>query len=311
MFYCHFPDQLLCVYDKKYNVLKRLNRAPLDWLEMKTTGMADIVLVNSQFTSKIFRETFPSLKKTKLNVLYLSLNTETFDAYLNKFQTESTETSLNSIQLDNIEELSKSDNKTFLFVSINRYERKKDLNLAIKAMYELKQKVDSNKWDKCHLVMAGGYDPRVNENVTHYIELRDLATTLNLNDKISFMRSISDSQKVQLLKRAFCLIYTPTNEHFGIVPIEAMYCEKPVIATNTGGPLETVGDEQTGYLALPNPDQFAIKMRKLIDDPNIQQAFAQSARRRVIEKFSFLAFKKCLDDVMKSLIDIDKRKKAD
>ena len=48
MFYCHFPDQLLCVYDKKYNVLKRIYRAPLDWLEMKTTGMADVILVNSQ-----------------------------------------------------------------------------------------------------------------------------------------------------------------------------------------------------------------------------------------------------------------------
>ena len=39
LFYCHFPDQLLCVYDKRKQFMKRLYRLPLDWLETKTTGM--------------------------------------------------------------------------------------------------------------------------------------------------------------------------------------------------------------------------------------------------------------------------------
>lgn len=38
LFYCHFPDQLLCVYDKKKECFKRIYRAPLDWLETVTTG---------------------------------------------------------------------------------------------------------------------------------------------------------------------------------------------------------------------------------------------------------------------------------
>lgn len=315
MFYCHYPDQLLCVYDKRTNFLKRLYRAPIDWAEMKTTGMADAVLVNSQFTSKTFRQTFPSLKSTKLDVLYPSLNTDAFDAYLDKFSNEETcdeeKCKLNDFQLENLEEMSKTKGKKYLFVSINRYERKKDLKLAIKAMKELKSKVDYTKWNECHLVMAGGYDPRVSENVQHYLELRELAVSLDLDEKISFMRSITDKQKVELLRKAFCLVYTPTNEHFGIVPVEAMYCEKPVIATNTGGPLETVAHDQTGYLAPAEPEQFALKMAKLVEDPLIQQEFASAARRRVIEKFSFMSFKKNLGNIMKSLVDIDKRKRAD
>ena len=76
MFYCHYPDQLLCVYDKKYNILKRLYRVPLDWLEMKTTGMADVILVNSEFTSKMFRNTFPTLKSLlELIVIILYMRT--------------------------------------------------------------------------------------------------------------------------------------------------------------------------------------------------------------------------------------------
>ena len=54
-----------------------------------------------------------------------------------------------------------------------------------------------------------------------------------------------------LLKSAKLLVYTPTNEHFGIVPLEAMLAGVPVLATNTGGPLETVVDGKTGWLCPP------------------------------------------------------------
>ena len=97
LFYCHFPDQLLCVYDKRRNLLKRLYRAPLDWLEMTTTGMADIVLVNSNFTAKIFRDTFKKLGDKQIDVLYPSLNTDSFDALLNQFVDSSSSTSLNEM----------------------------------------------------------------------------------------------------------------------------------------------------------------------------------------------------------------------
>jgi len=49
MFYCHFPDMLLT---DRCTVVKWLYRAPIDWLEERTTGMADCVLVNSQFTGR-------------------------------------------------------------------------------------------------------------------------------------------------------------------------------------------------------------------------------------------------------------------
>ena len=47
LFYCHFPDMLLT---QRRTFLKRLYRGPIDWLEEKTTGMADTILVNSKFT---------------------------------------------------------------------------------------------------------------------------------------------------------------------------------------------------------------------------------------------------------------------
>lgn len=41
LFYCHFPDQLLT---QRKSALKRLYRAPIDWVEERTTGMADMVV---------------------------------------------------------------------------------------------------------------------------------------------------------------------------------------------------------------------------------------------------------------------------
>ena len=51
IFYCHFPDMLLT---KRQSFLKSMYRLPLDYLEEKTTGMADCILVNSKFTGSYY-----------------------------------------------------------------------------------------------------------------------------------------------------------------------------------------------------------------------------------------------------------------
>ena len=125
------------------------------------------------------------------------------------------------------------------FLSINRYERKKNIGLAIRAFARLGSV-------RARLVVAGGYDSRVPENVEHHAELVELARELGVADRTVFLRSPSDQEKVWLLRSSWCLVYTPAGEHFGIVPLEAMYCSTPVIAVNSGGPTETVVHEQTG-----------------------------------------------------------------
>lgn len=59
-----------------------------------------------------------------------------------------------------------------MITSLNRYERKKDIPLALKACAGLKK--------PAKVVIAGGYDERVLENVEHHLELVNLAKKLNL-----------------------------------------------------------------------------------------------------------------------------------
>ena len=144
-------------------------------------GMADVILVNSKFTSKIFRDTFRTLNSKKLEVLYPSLNTDKFDTLLNELSKQpEKESDLIDTEKENLKELERSRGKKFVFLSINRYERKKDLKLALKAMHSMKAKLSPELWEQCHLIMAGGYDSRVIENVGHYKELKEISDDLGL-----------------------------------------------------------------------------------------------------------------------------------
>lgn len=275
-FYCHFPDLLL---SQRTSFIKSLYRLPLDFLEEVTTGFADATFVNSEFTAKTFATTFKFLNVLcpAPKVLYPSLNFSAFDS--------------SPISVDDT-----VPKGCCVFLSINRFERKKNLPLALHAMAALRKLLGPKEFSKVHLVMAGGYDSRVVENVEHFDELAALTTELDLEQSVTFKRSFSDEEKVGLLHRAAALIYTPTNEHFGICPLEAMYMSRPVIACNSGGPKESVRDCVTGYLCETNPEAFADKMELLTKNESLRSSLGESGRSRVVSLFSFAAFTKQINE---------------
>ena len=148
------------------------------------------------------------------------------------------------------------------------------------------------------VVLTGGYDDRVTENKEHHLELCKLAEQYNLNSKVTFVRSFSDAQKLSLLNQCSCLIYTPSHEHFGIVPIEAMYMKRPVIAVNSGGPLETVQNGVTGFLCNPDAESFALAMKEFLKNPSLSSTMGEAGKENVIKKFSFDVFAQHLHSIV-------------
>ena len=285
IFYCHFPDQLL---SKPEGWLKQIYRIPLNWLEEKTTSCADKIYVNSLFTKTVFTQTFKSIKNDP-EVLYPSINTKLFD----ELRVNETEFSDFNIPNDH-----------FMFLSLNRYERKKVVEQSMNALKLMGKSLPSEKWEKTVLVIAGGYDPRVTENVEYFDELMEISKTLQIESKTYFFKSPSDLQKIFLLNRCDCLIYTPPNEHFGIVPLEAMYCKKPVVAARSGGPTETILDGQTGFLCDFSDSSFAEQMVKIRTDNSLKIKMGENGFERFLNKFSFKAFADQLDkDVMSVITD--------
>ncbi|KAI8898677.1 hypothetical protein BC833DRAFT_641143 [Globomyces pollinis-pini] len=227
LFYCHFPDQLLT---QRTTLVKKIYRFPLDMFEQLTTKMADKVVVNSKFTSGIFSKTFQWIS-TEPEVLYPGIQLEAYDKSV-----DMNDEDVKGLVIDGD-----------FVLSVNRFERKKNIQLAISAFSTLKQRMKS-RFDKLALVIAGsGYDHRVVENVEYLTELDQLAQELKLSTfiwkrgskipqktQVIFIPSFSENQRTFLFKEALCLVYTPSHEHFGIVPVEAMYAGLPVVAVNNG-----------------------------------------------------------------------------
>ncbi|CAE6505399.1 unnamed protein product [Rhizoctonia solani] len=313
VFYCHFPDKLLAdgnvaavegVQATKGKggakaLVKRLYRLPVNWVEEVTTKQADVILANSQFTSRVFKHSFPSIK-TDLVVVYPGINISAYESLPSSSDTEEIK-------------MVKSDKVTLL--SLNRFERKKNAALAIQAFALLPE-------SDLRLVLAGGYDPRLPDNVECLQGLVKLCEDNGLEwdvvsprqllqlptlppnkanpgegKQVLFILNFSNPQRTHLLTSPTtrALLYTPQNEHFGIVPVEAMICGVPVVACDSGGPMESVvdpdkrtgGGERTGFLLPPDPDLWARALQTILHfSPEQRASIATTAQQRVKEMFS-------------------------
>lgn len=84
-----------------------------------------------------------------------------------------------------------------------------------------------------------------------------------------------------------------------------MAAQKPVIACNSGGPVETVKHEETGFLCDPNPQEFSLAMAKLLENPQVAERMGKEARKHVTESFSTTIFGQRLNQY---ILDIARRK---
>lgn len=296
LFYCHFPDQLL---SSRTSLLKSLYRAPFDALEQASTSVAHRIVVNSGFTRTVFHATFTRIT-ARPDVLYPCIHV---DSHAEEPPPPPREART-------------------LFVSINRYERKKGIHIAILALAQMKRDMPAKAFDRLHLVVVGGYDTRVAENVEHYEELLQLARSNGLvpstdlgsdvtallpafphsdtsiittGGSVTFIRSCSDAQKAYLLRATSAVLYTPSNEHFGIVPLEAMAAYRPVIAVASGGPLESIVHESTGFLCEATPAGFAAAMTKIVNAPGQVAVMGRAGHAHVLARFSRQAFTQQLE----------------
>ncbi len=65
---------------------------------------------------------------------------------------------------------------------------------------------------------------------------------------VEFLGAVNDAALSTLYSEAIAVLYPVKDEDFGIVPVESMMAGTPVIAHNSGGPIETVISNRTGIL---------------------------------------------------------------
>ena len=109
---------------------------------------------------------------------------------------------------------------------------------------------------------------------------------------------------IQILSHASVFVCPSVYEPLGIVNLEAMACEAPVVATRTGGIPEVVEDGVTGLLVPFEPKDdgsrepvdpaafaqgIAERVDKLLRSPERAAALGRAGRARVVEQFSWPA----------------------
>ena len=126
----------------------------------------------------------------------------------------------------------RSDVPTFSY--LGRLKRYKGVDLVIRAFARLPQ-ADA----VLEIAGAGDYRP----------QLEALARSLDLGKRVRFLGFVSETEKLDLLRRSWAVALASPKEGWGLTNVEAEACGTPVVASDSPGIRESVRNGETGFLA--------------------------------------------------------------
>jgi D-inositol-3-phosphate glycosyltransferase len=138
------------------------------------------------------------------------------------------------------------------------------------------------------LLIAGGAAGGGATPESEHGRLLAVAERLGVGDRVRLVGQIARTDMPALLRSADLVVCSPWYEPFGIVPLEAMACGVPVVASAVGGMLDTVVDGVTGTLVTPrDPVALAEVVGALLDAPSRRAEFGRAGLDRVRSCYSW------------------------
>lgn len=114
---------------------------------------------------------------------------------------------------------------------------------------------------------------------THVPALREAVARWGLSDRVVFTGFVPDEDLVYFYSRTEALVQPSLMEGFGLPPVEAMACGKPVVSSTAGSLPEVLGD--AGLFFDPTDvGAMAAALRRIVDDPGLRVSLAARARDR-------------------------------
>jgi type III pantothenate kinase len=132
------------------------------------------------------------------------------------------------------------------------------------------------------LLVAGGPDSEQIDKDPETRRLIELAENRGVAERVQLLGRVGREQLPALFRSADAVVSVPWYEPFGIVPLEAMACGVPVIASAVGGMIDSVVDSRTGVHVPPrDPERLAEAARDLLADRERCRAYGAAGARRV------------------------------
>lgn len=166
-------------------------------------------------------------------------------------------------------------------LSVGRLVPRKGFDRAIKALADV---------PNAELLIAGGPDAPLLFADPEAERLRKTASEYGVAERVTMLGCVPQENMPALMSSADLLLSLPRYEPFGIVPVEAMACGTPVVATAVGGQLDTVVDGVTGTLVPPADDgghDLAATIRSLLDDPARRARYGEAGRAHALARYTW------------------------
>ncbi|WP_427183979.1 glycosyltransferase [Bordetella bronchialis] len=196
-------------------------------------------------------------------------------------------------------ELGWNDNR-FTLLQLGRMVPRKGVDNVIRALARLRTRhgIDAR------LCVVGGNSPTPSETATPELaRLRAIAREEGVLPHVEFT-----GQRDRLQLRAYycasdVFVTTPWYEPFGITPLEAMACGRPVVGSDTGGIRYSVLDGHTGWLVPPkDPDALADRLALLARDSLLRRRMGEAGLKRARELFTWEQVSQQLLDVFEQIM---------
>ena len=157
----------------------------------------------------------------------------------------------------------------FVWLAVGRFEEAKDYPNMLRAF----KMIVSKKSDVVLLLVGQG---------SLLEEVKKLAGALGMKDNVRFLGVRQDVP--DLMNAADAFVLSSRWEGFGLVLAEAMSCQLPVVATDSGGPREILNGGKLGHLVPPGDSEaLAAAMMKMMSLPEAERQAMGRAGRAYIE----------------------------
>ena len=172
-------------------------------------------------------------------------------------------------------------------VYVGRMLPRKDVRNVVRAFGRLKQALPREEMPM--LLAVGGDSPHPDPIATPEIgELARLADELGVRDLVRFVGRRQPDELRWYYAASDVAVTTPWYEPFGLTPLEAMACARPVVGSDVGGISYTVVDGETGFLVPPrDPAALADRLRLVLGNSEGRARLGEAARHRVLDHFTW------------------------
>jgi glycosyltransferase involved in cell wall biosynthesis len=191
-----------------------------------------------------------------------------------------------------------------LVVYVGRLLPRKDIRNVVRALALLNRETPAGA-APVRLMIVGGDGRTPDPNATPEIgELCRLADDLGVRQFVHFTGKRQQEELRAYYAAGDVVVTTPWYEPFGLTPLEAMACGRPVIGSAVGGITFTVRDGETGLLVPPrDPAALAARLRDLLNDDSRRVRMGDAARQRVERHFTWPSIARRTADLYASLIE--------